>query len=373
MPDPTAFQNGPVMSPRFAPVRAVLEEAIAEGAIPGCAFGATAGGRIVLCDGLGHFTPEADALPVRHNTLYDVASLTKVVATTAMAMLLYERGRLDPAQLLGEVLPDFVADRQATDPARSIRLEHLLAHSSGLPGYVEFFRTAENRQELIEACFHLQLEAEPGTRACYSDPGFILLGLALERLSGDSLESFTAREIFAPLGMHCTFFRPPEALRPLIPPTEIDNSLRHRRLQGEVQDENCFVLGGASGHAGIFAPVRDLLLFSGEILAARSERGQLYSAETLERFARRQPPTGSSRALGWDTPSQPSSSGLYYAPHSIGHLGFSGSSLWIDLEAGMSAVLLTNRTWPDRSNQQIRILRPAFHNVLRLALGHTAH
>jgi CubicO group peptidase (beta-lactamase class C family) len=159
-------------------------------------------------------------------------------------------------------------------------------------------------------------------------------------------------------------------MRGLIPPSEEDNAFRQRRIQGEVQDENAWVLNGAAGHAGVFSNVPDLLRFGSEILRAVDGNGAegLFEQGTVELFARRQSPEGSSRALGWDTPSEHSSAGKYFSSRSIGHLGFSGCSLWIDLDARIVVTLLTNRTWPDRSNQAIRVLRPAFHNAIREVL-----
>jgi CubicO group peptidase (beta-lactamase class C family) len=162
-------------------------------------------------------------------------------------------------------------------------------------------------------------------------------------------------------------------MRPAIPPTEEDLTFRHRRIQGEVEDENAWVLNGVAGHAGLFSNAPDLLRFAGAILrsaksACSEENPSLFDPAILERFAERQPPEGSSCALGWDTPSQPSSSGKHFARHSIGHLGYSGCSLWIDLDAAVAVVLLTNRTWPDRQNQSIREVRPLFHDAVREAL-----
>lgn len=360
--------------PRFEPVIEVLEKAIAQRAFPGCAFGVLAGGGVVLNGALGRFTYEDDSPAVTPETVFDVASITKVVATTAMAMLLYQRGRLDIDMPLGEILPGFVVGRPAGDRARHVTLRHLLAHSSGLPGFVQFFKTDASSARLFRSCLELPLEAEPGTRVEYSDPGFILLGKALEVITGESLAKWSHREIFAPLGMTATRFCPPPHSRPSIPPTEADTTWRHRVIQGEVQDENAAVLHGVAGHAGLFSNVPDLLKFAGAILGAEQEPGtseagtSLFNRATVEIFAERQPPEGSSRALGWDTPSENSTSGRHFSTHSIGHLGFSGCSLWIDLEAHIVVNLLTNRTWPDRSCRLIREVWPAFHDAIREAL-----
>jgi serine-type D-Ala-D-Ala carboxypeptidase len=288
--------------------------------------------------------------------------------------LLQQRGLLDFDTTLGELLPGFVVGRASGDRAREVAVRHLLAHSSGLPGYVDFFRTAASPVDLLRACLALQLEAEPGTRAEYSDPGFILLGKALEVLMRENLDSWVRREILQPLELAATQYTPQIALRPAIPPTEEDTTFRHRVIQGEVQDENAWVLKGVAGHAGLFSNVPDLLRFAGEILrgvgrtGTESEEASLFREVTVRRFAERQAPGGSSRALGWDTPSENSTSGKHFSPGSIGHLGFSGCSLWIDLDAGIGVVLLTNRTWPDRASRKIREVWPSFHDAIREAL-----
>ena len=355
---------------RFATACRVLDEAIDARAFPGCAFGVLAGSEVVLLDARGRFTYDEASPAVTPETVYDVASITKIAATTATVMLLHQRGLLRLETPLSELLPGFVVTRAPGDPARRVMLRHLLAHNSGLPGYVEFFRSAATPEALLQACLELSLKAEPGARAEYSDPGFILLGKALEALTGEALAPWERREIFQPLGLMATSFCPPAEARNLIPPTEEDTTFRHRLIQGEVQDENAWLLGGVAGHAGLFSNVPDLLYFAREILAAASNSGgaRLFDATTVELFAQRQRPPGSSRALGWDTPSENSSSGRHFSPQSIGHLGFSGCSLWIDLEAGIAVVLLTNRTWPGRQSQLIRQVRPAFHDAIREAL-----
>ncbi len=355
---------------RFDAVYRILEDAIAARAFPGCAFGVLAGGSIVLQDALGRFTYEENAASVTAETVFDIASITKVAATTAAVMLLHQRGLLDLETPLDALLPGFLTDREVGDPASPVTLRHLLAHNSGLPGYVELFRTATTPTALNEALLRLPVEAFPGVRAEYSDPGFMLLGKAIEACLGEPLAPWLQREVYRPLGMAATGFCPAVASRTSIPPTEEDTWFRHRRIQGEVQDENASVLDGAAGHAGLFSSVPDLLRFAREVLASAGGDGEsrLFSKATIERFAQRQGPEGSPWALGWDTPSGESSSGHFFSPHTIGHLGFSGCSLWIDLESEVAVVLLTNRTWPDRKCQLIREVRPAFHDAVRKSL-----
>jgi len=343
-------------------------------AFPGCAFGVLAGGEVVLQGALGRFTYEENSPAVTAQTVYDVASVTKVAATTAAAMLLHQRGEIDLESPVGELLPGFVVGRAPGDWARHVTLRHLLAHNSGLPGYVEFFRNATTPASLFRACLQLPLQAEPDKKAEYSDPGFILLGKALTVARRELLTEWLRREVYVPLEMRSTGFCPARALRSLIPPTEEDTWFRHRRVQGEVQDENASVLKGIAGHAGLFSNVPDLLRFAAAILRAETDGESalatltLFQRKTVELFAERQLPNGSSRALGWDTPSENSSAGRHFSQHSIGHLGYSGCSLWIDLDACVAVVLLTNRTWPDRKSQLIKTVRPDFHNAIREAL-----
>jgi len=358
---------------RFDAVYRILRDAIAAHAFPGCAFGVLSHGQVVLQDALGRFTYDEDAPPVTPDTVFDLASVTKVVATTAVAMVLYQRGQLDLDTPLADLLPGLVVGRQTGDRARLVTVRHLLAHSSGLPGYVEFFKTVDSPATLFRGCLELKLEAEPGARAEYSDPGFILLGKALEVLLRDDLASWCRREIFTPLGLACTTFNPSRSLWDGIPPTDNDTWFRHRRIQGEVQDENAWVLKGVSGHAGLFSNAPDLLRFAAAVLAAGTGAAPqnsptLFSSEAVQCFGERQPPPGSSRALGWDTPSEKSTTGRYFSPGTIGHIGFSGCSLWIDREAGLAVVLLTNRTWPERANRLIREVWPKFHDAVRESL-----
>jgi CubicO group peptidase (beta-lactamase class C family) len=363
---------------RFRAAREVLQQAVEKRALPGAAYGVLLDGHVVALDAVGRFTYDPAAPEVTPGTVFDLASITKVMATTAMAMLLYDRGRtggtgsggrgvLDLDARLGDILPGFVIGMEPGSHKERVTLRMLLAHSSGLPGYGRLFEDHRAPETLLRAALHIPLEAAPGTRAEYSDIGFILLGKALEVLSGDLAERFFWREIVAPLGLESARFCPPQDWQRHIPPTEDDRVYRRRVIQGEVQDENCHALGGVAGHAGLFSNALDVLRFAACILAdGRTQSGQqLFQRETVKLFATRQTePPGTSRALGWDTPSEPSSSGNYLSERSIGHLGYAGTSLWIDPERKLAVVLLTNRTWPDRASKEIQAVRPAFHDAV---------
>jgi CubicO group peptidase (beta-lactamase class C family) len=286
-------------------------------------------------------------------------------------MVLFDRGKLDLDARLGDILPGFVIGMAPGSGKQRVTLRMLLAHTSGLPAYDTLFRNCDTPEALLRATLKLPLEAMPGARTEYSDFGFILLGKAIEILAYERLDAFCRREIFAPLGLTATRFRPAKENRSLIPPTEDDPTFRRRVIQGEVQDENCFVLGGVAGHAGLFSSVRDVLGFAQCILArgCTGEGRQIFQPATLELFAQREgPDENTARALGWDVPTRGSSSGRWFGPRSIGHLGYSGCSLWIDPDQELAVALLTNRTWPDRSNQAIKQVRPAFHDAVVEAL-----
>lgn len=347
----------------FAPAFALLQNAIAERVFPAASVAITQKGKLVARRAFGRFTYEPDALETTSDSIFDVASVTKIVATTSMAMILYELGLLDLDMPAVAMVPEFAADNPR-NPEVTMRM--LLAHSSGLPAYEELFLQAKNRDELLAAAFATQLTADPGTRSEYSDIGFIILGIALERLAEEPLDSFCRREVFGPLGMLHTAFRPPAAWRDSIPPTVDDRTFRQRIIQGEVQDENASVMDGVAGHAGLFATAGDLAIFANAML----ESGRpILRPETLAVFTRRESsPPGTTRALGWDTPSSPSQAGKYFSAHSFGHLGYTGTSLWIDPERQLSVVLLTNRTWPDSANHAIKQFRPRFHDAVVEAL-----
>jgi serine-type D-Ala-D-Ala carboxypeptidase len=341
----------------------VLNQAIAQRAFPAASIAVVDRGRVAALRAFGRFTYPSDSPEVTTQSIFDLASLTKVVATTSMAMILYERGLLDLDAPVVAIVPEFTRG-DARRKAVTVRM--LLTHSSGLPAYEKLFLRAKTREELLGAAYATGLTADPGSRTEYSDIGFIVLGVLLERVADEGMDGFCQREVFGRMGMAQTTFRPPPSWRASIPPTADDRVFRQRVVQGEVQDENASVMGGVAGHAGLFAPAADLGKFA---LAMLGEQPALVAPQTLEVFTRRESfPPGSSRALGWDTPSPPSQSGKYFSARSFGHLGYTGTSLWIDRERQLSVTLLTNRTWPDSSNQAIREVRPAFHDAIVEAL-----
>ena len=343
----------------FAKAFGIIEEAITVRAFPGASIAVTASGKLLALRSFGRLTFEAESAAICPETIFDLASVTKVVATTTSAMILYERGLLDlEAPVIG-TLPEFATEDSRRD---EVSFRSLLTHSSGLPAYEKLFLRSATRNELLKQAFKVPLKYSPGTHAEYSDIGFILLGVALERLAQEALDIMAQREVFGPLGMAHTAFNPPTEWRQRIPPTTDDTSFRKKVIQGEVQDENASVLGGIAGHAGLFSTARDLATFAQCMLNGGTP---IFRPETVALFTRREKlPSGTSRTLGWDTPSAPSQSGKYFSPGSYGHLGYTGTSLWIDPARQLSVTLLTNRTWPDCSNQAIKQVRPQFHDAV---------
>jgi len=382
---------------RFGAAFKVLREAIADRAFPAASLAVTSKDRLVVLKSFGRFTYGTKGrLPVDAEmseqvpgpaTSFDLASLTKPIATTTMAMILQERGVLDVERPIVEVVPDFAVDSAGTrDPRRArVTFRMLLAHSSGLPAYERLFLKVKSRDELLRVTIAAPLTADPGSRAEYSDVGFIILGFALEQMARQSLDAFCQQEIFSPLAMQTSRFNPAENMRNRIPPTaderaktpeqaidthgvdttahEIPRStFRERIIQGEVQDENAYVLGGVAGHAGLFASAGDVARFAYAMLKGGSP---ILRQETIALFTRREAsPRGTTRTLGWDTPSSPSQSGQHFGPAAYGHLGYTGTSLWIDPDRELTVTLLTNRTWPDCRNQEIKRVRPKVHDAI---------
>jgi CubicO group peptidase (beta-lactamase class C family) len=364
---------------RFGKAVEILNKAVRERAFPGAVL-AVGYESVLAILPAGRLSYDADSPPVTPETIYDLASLTKVVATTAAAMILIERRALSLGDPVARYLPDFVEPYDvATDPLWAARSEatvrHLLAHTSGLPAYERFFLRAREKSHVLEEACLLQLEEPPGAKTLYSDVGFILLGEILERVSKERLDAFCARAIFEPLGMQQTCFNPPQHLRERIAPTEMDESFRKRLIWGEVDDENAWVMGGVAGHAGLFGTAGDLARFSRMMLregrigggagVSEPDGKQLIQPATVREFTRAWPAArGAPRGLGWDKPGEPSSSGRYFTPAAYGHLGYTGTSIWIDPEKSLFVILLTNRVHPSRTNEAIKTVRPAVHDAV---------
>ena len=337
---------------QFAEVDRLLESYVERRAFPGGVLAVGDAEGLIHLHPFGRLTYEEDAPPVTAATMYDLASLTKVIAATSMAMILVEEGRLDLDQQVRE----------------GVTVRHLLTHSSGLPAVVPLYKEISGKAAYLERIRAMDLIYPPGSRSVYSDPGVILLGDVLEQAAGQSIDAFVRDRVFTPLGMKETMYRPPPELLPRIAPTEID-PWRGRLIHGEVHDENAFALGGVAPHAGLFGTAGDLARFAQMML-----NGGIVSRETIDLFTRRAGVPDSDRALGWDTKSaEGSSAGRLFSANSFGHTGFTGTSMWIDPERKLYVILLTNRVHPTRENNLIRETRPAVADAVVRALAIELH
>jgi CubicO group peptidase (beta-lactamase class C family) len=345
----------------------VMTAALADGLAPGAVLAVGRYGRLAHMKSYGFtdYRPGAPQTDVR--TIYDVASLTKVVVTTTAAMMLEEQGRLRLDDLVATYLPEF-ADGEAAKASITIRM--LLTHRGGLEAYAPLHLEARGREQFLRAITERPLKAAPGTETIYSDWDMVLLQLVIERITGQPLDVFASERIFEPLGFRETMFRPDTTnagLRHRIAPTAVD-TMRGGLLWGVVHDPNAWAIGGVSGHAGLFSSARDLASFAQMMLNGGTYDGvRLLRPATIARWTVPQS-AGSSRALGWDTPATESSAGDYFSPRSFGHTGFTGPMMWIDPERGLFIVLVTNRVNSRGVSQLHTTVRRSISDVVQAAV-----
>lgn len=317
----------------LASAAAFLDSVINLGAAPGAVIGVSSHGRRWFY-GTGRLGEEDPARP-DSLTLYDMASVTKVTALTTLAMYAVREGTLDLEAPLQRYVPAF----QGSNKDR-VTVRHILTHSSGMPAWRPLYQQADSRESAMALADTTPLDTLPGVRMVYSDLGIIILTQAIEGLYGQRIDELFAARVTGPLGLTSTSYLPRGERRGRIAPTELDTAWRRRMLVGEVHDENAARLDGVSGHAGLFSDALDMVRF-----------GEFLLGNALPEFRRRQEVVpGSSRALGWDTPSPNSSAGMRLSPESFGHTGFTGTSIWIDPTRELVIVVLSNRVHPSRTN-----------------------
>lgn len=351
---------------KFQEVDRLLEGFVAQRAFPGAVLAVGYRGALVHLRPFGKLSYDDGAADVRADTIYDLASLTKVVATTTMAMMLVDEGRIGLDARVQSFLPRFVGPGK-----ERVTIRHLLTHSSGVDWWAPLYKELRGKEAFLDRIYAMDLAYETGTETKYSDLGLMLLGEILERASGEPLDVFVHRRVFEPLGLKDTLFRPGKELLPRIAPTEFD-PWRGRVVRGEVHDENAYALGGVAPHAGLFSTAGDLARFVQMILyGGVFEHHRLVSRATVELFTTRANVVpDSTRALGWDTKSaEGSSAGNLFSPSSFGHTGFTGTSIWVDPERQLFVILLTNRVHPTRENILIRQVRPAVADAVVRAVS----
>jgi len=361
---------------KLQPAFDVIKNAIADKAFPGATLAVGYQGKVSV-HSFGKLSYDPQARAVTEKTRYDIASLTKVVATTTLVAKLVEGDFPVPLDLDAKIeryLPEWSTTAQEQSLQQKewrskVTVRHLLTHTSGLPPFKEYWRTSKGKQDTLNRIFAEPLEYEPGTKEVYSDLGIILMAEIVERLTGRTLDDLANTYIFDPLKMSATGFRPAKKLWPEIAPTEIDNSLRHRLVQGEVHDENAFAIGGVSGHAGLFSTAPDLAALCQMLLNGGSyAHERILRRATVAQFTAAQQLSNGTRTLGWAVPTEGGSSGHFFSARSFGHTGFTGTSIWIDPDRDLFVVLLTNRVNPTRENQKIAKVRPALHDAVMQSL-----
>lgn len=367
---PAAIGMHPLLSQRLD---SIAEAALADQVASGVAIAVGRHGRLVHLRGYGRTHAGPDAAPVDGRTLFDLASLTKVMATTTAAMMLEEEGRLTLDRPAAFYLPELSDSVKA-----GITVRMLLTHTAGLDAGAPLHRqprctpegcTAAHRgrDDYLAAIAERPLRNPPGTTTLYSDWSMILLQLVVERVSGERLDSFLARRLVAPLGLRDTHFSPAPVARARIAATSVDRE-RGGLVHGEVHDPSAWAIGGVSGNAGLFSSAADVAVYAQMLLNGGLYDGnRILRQETVARWTAPQLP-GSSRAFGFDTPSGRSSAGRFFSPRSFGHTGFTGTSLWVDPDRSLFVVLLTNRVHVPGDNQRHIPLRRAVADAVQEAI-----
>lgn len=353
----------------------LVSKALKEHAWPGGVLLAAKDGKIFLHEYFGSHTYAGDRHTYRGD-IFDLASVTKVIATTSAAMKLFEEGKLDLDSSVVSYLPEFTGpDSLNSELKKTITIRNLLTHTAGMKPFKRFYEMeAPSSEALLDSVFQAELDTLPGKKYKYSDIGLITLGKVIEKLAGTDLNSYTDSVIFNPLAMSVTGYLPEQTLERIVPTeySEIDSDFIH----GYVHDENSHSLGGVTGHAGLFSMALDLARFA-QMMLNKGSLGDtiIFKPETIELFTQRANmlEEENSRCLGWDSPSKTSSGGVYLSPNSFGHTGYTGTSIWIDPDNQIFVILLTNAVHPDRSYKYPNYFnwRQRIHSAVYESLGFT--
>ena len=336
-------------SERLAKIDHVVERGISAGGYPGASVVVGRRGAAVMEKGFGRLSWESGSNSVTaERTIYDLASLTKVVGTTTALMVLYDEGRIHLDDPVSKFVPGFSGGSKD-----QVTLRMLLEHRSGLPAGRDLWRIARTPAEARDAVIATPLVCEPNRCYEYSDLGADMLGFVVESVAGEPMDKFLEERVFGPLGMTDTGFRPADSLRARVAPTEVAPP-RGYPLKGEVHDENAYALGGVAGHAGLFSTAADLSVFAQMMLNGGEYNGtRIVADSTVALFTKR---ASGTRALGWDTCGGSGSCGKYLGEDAYGHTGFTGTSLWIDPDRDMFVVLLTNRVHEPKARRPAKVI-----------------
>ena len=345
---------------QFNAVDKVINKAVEDKSFPGAVVLVWKDGKTIYEKAFGNYTYDSSSPKIKTNTLFDLASLTKVVATTTAAMICYDRDLFSLDDKVTKYIPEF-----GVNGKDNITIKNLLIHNSGLPAWKKFYGRDLKYDDVINEIYSSELEYKTGEKTVYSDLGIITLGKIIEKVTGKSLDVFCTDEIFIQLKMESTFYNPDDSLKKLCAPTETDNYWRMKTLQGEVHDETSAMLNGVAGHAGLFSTADDLAKLMSVLLNEGKINQKIFIQQsTIELFTKRVSKE-STRAIGWDTKSDSgSSAGKYFSKNSFGHTGYTGTSIWADPDRNLFVVFLTNRVYPTRENTKIQKVRPQLHNAV---------
>ncbi len=367
----------------WARVKKLLVQGVKANVFPGAVLRVLSDSHVIFDYATGFSSLFPERRKITTDTVFDIASLTKVIVTTSSVMLLVQDKKLK----LDEGVSTYISEIDSADK-RCITIRQLLSHSAGFSSWKPVYQEIENEEKrtgvrilgtpnaralFLKNILNDPLAYKPGTRALYSDLGFILLGFIVERITGKGLDEFAKEKIFLPLNMRSTFFvkNPHQrGVKYRFAATE-RCPWRRKVICGEVHDENAWAMGGVAGHAGLFSTAEDIGIFAEEVINSYYSRGRLFHKNTARIFFKQVRTPSSSWALGWDTPTKGNStSGRYFSSESIGHTGFTGTSIWIDLKRKVAVILLTNRIHPTRENLKIKEFRPKIHDAIMEALGY---
>ena len=348
----------------FSKVDSLMNAAIKNKYFPGAVLLVGHRDRVVFQKPYGSFTFDSNSKRVDLQSIFDLASLTKVVATTSSVMRLYDEGKIKLDDKVTKYLPEF-----GNNGKENITIKNLLLHNSGLPSWKPFYKNYKNKEEVIDAVLSMKLESKPGEKYVYSDIGMVVMQLVIEKISGESLDKFADEEVFSKLDMKNTFYNPSPKVWYNTLPTENDTYWRMQLLKGKVHDETAYMLEGVSGNAGLFSTAGDLSKLVYTLLnEGKYGSEQIFKKETVKLFTTKYNDK-SDRALGWDTKSKANSSaGDLFSFNSFGHTGFTGTSIWVDKDEGLFVILLTNRIYPTRDNTKLFKFRPELQDVIYRAV-----
>ena len=344
----------------FYEVNKTMEKAIADSIFPGGVLLFGIDNSFIYSKTFGHYTYDKSSPKMKLNTIFDLASVSKVVGTTSAAMILYDEGKLKLDEKVKTYLPEFNNHGKGV-----ITIRNLLVHNSGLPAFKKYYDIYNTEQEVINDIMNTELIYKPGSKYVYSDLGIITLQKVIEKITGMGLDEFLKEKLFKPLEMTRTMYNPPDSLKNQCAPTEIDTFFRMRPLQGEVHDERAYMLHGVAGHAGLFSTVEDLSKFVRMLLNGGKYKGkQIINPKTIEEWTTKQS-NQSDRGLGWEVKSKEKAScGKYFSMNSFGHTGYTGTSIWVDKDKKLFVIMLTNRVYPTRKNRKIYPFRAVIHNAV---------